>query len=141
MIDLASLAHDLRAIGLRRGDVVLVHSSYRSLGIDHPDTLIQALIEAIGATGTLLLPALSYRQTPPTVHNTLTTPSCVGFLAEYFRTRPGPQRSLHLTPRRCISTRWPSSTTTRTSLSSKAQNDAMIAIYHRVISPALRLRS
>ena len=80
MIDLASLAHDLRAIGLRRGDIVLVHSSYRSLGIDHPETLIQALIQAHRRPGTLLLPALSYRQTPPTVHNTLTTPSCVGFL-------------------------------------------------------------
>jgi aminoglycoside 3-N-acetyltransferase len=101
MIDHASLAHDLRAIGLRRGDSVLVHSSYRSLGIDHPETLIQALIQVIDGTGTLLLPALSYNQTPPTVHNTLTTPSCVGFLAEYFRTRPGTQRSLHPTHSIC----------------------------------------
>jgi hypothetical protein len=31
-------------IGLRRGDCVLVHSSYRSLGIDHPETLIHALL-------------------------------------------------------------------------------------------------
>jgi aminoglycoside 3-N-acetyltransferase len=97
MIDRSSLAYDLRAIGLRRGDVVLVHSSYRSLEIDHPETLIQALLQSIDDTGTLLFPALSYRQSPPTVHNTLTTPSCVGFLAEYFRTRPGTQRSLHPT--------------------------------------------
>lgn len=101
MIDLSSLTHDLRAIGLRRGDVILVHSSYRSLGIDHHETLIQALIQTIGRTGTLLLPALSYRQTPPTVHNTLTTPSCVGFLTEYFRTRLGTQRSLHPTHSVC----------------------------------------
>jgi aminoglycoside 3-N-acetyltransferase len=97
MIDTASLTHDLHTIGLRSGDIVLVHSSYRSLGIDHPETLIQALLQAIGDTGTLLLPTLSYRQTPPTTHNTLTTPSCVGFLTEYFRTRPGTQRSLHPT--------------------------------------------
>jgi aminoglycoside 3-N-acetyltransferase len=98
---LAGLAHDLRTIGLRRGDTVLVHSSYRSLGVDHPEILIQALIHAVDDTGTLLLPALSYNQTPPTVHNTLATPSCVGFLTEYFRTRPGTQRSLHPTHSVC----------------------------------------
>ena len=101
MIDHSSLAHDLRALGLRRGDVVLIHSSYRSLGIDNPETLIQALIHVIGDSGTLLFPALSYNQTPPTIHNTLTTPSCVGFLPEYFRTRPGTQRSLHPTHSVC----------------------------------------
>ena len=101
MIDLASLTHDLRTIGLRSGDIVLVHSSYRSLGIEHPETLIQALFQAIGDTGTLLFPALSYCQKPPTVHNTLTTPSCVGFLAEYFRTRPDTRRSLHPTHSVC----------------------------------------
>jgi aminoglycoside 3-N-acetyltransferase len=101
MIDPASLAHDLRAIGLRRGEILLVHSSYRSLGIDHPETLIQALIQVIDDTGTLLLPALSYCQQPPTVHNTQTTPSCVGFLAEYFRARPGTRRSLHPTHSVC----------------------------------------
>jgi aminoglycoside 3-N-acetyltransferase len=98
MINRSNLAHDLHAIGLRRGDVVLVHSSYRSLGIDHPET---PLLDAIDDTGTLLLPALSYCQTPPTVHNTLTTPSCVGFLTEYFRTRPGTRRSLHPTHSVC----------------------------------------
>ncbi len=97
----AGLAHDLRTIGLRRGDVVLVHASYRALGIDHPETLIQALIQVIDDAGTLLFPALSYNQTPPTVHNTLTTPSCVGFLTEYFRTRIGTQRSLHPTHSVC----------------------------------------
>jgi aminoglycoside 3-N-acetyltransferase len=96
MID-SKLTRDLRAIGLQGGDVVLVHTSYRSLGIEHPEALIQALIQAVGETGTLLFPALSYNQTPPTVHNTLTTPSCVGFLPEYVRTRPGTQRSLHPT--------------------------------------------
>lgn len=101
MIDHASLAHDLRVIGLRRGDTVLVHSSYRALGITHPETLIQALIQVTDGTGTLLLPALSYNQTPPTVHNTLTTPSCVGFLPEYFRARPGTRRSLHPTHSVC----------------------------------------
>jgi aminoglycoside 3-N-acetyltransferase len=100
-IDSSTLANDLRAIGLRRGDVVVVHASYRSLGIEHPETIIHALIHAIGDSGTLLFPALSYLQTPPTVHDTRTTPSCVGFLSEYFRTRPGTRRSLHPTHSVC----------------------------------------
>src|SRR3954454_14179811 len=96
-INLASLTHDLHTIVLQSRDVVLVHASYRSLGINHPETLIQALLQVIEDSGTLLFPALSYRQTPPTVHNTRTTPSCVGFLPEYFRVRPGTRRSLHPT--------------------------------------------
>jgi aminoglycoside 3-N-acetyltransferase len=100
-IDRASLTHDLRSIGLQPGDVVLVHASYRSLGIDDPETLIQALLHALEDHGTLLFPALSYRQMPPTIHNTLTTPSCVGFLPEYFRVRPGTRRSLHPTHSVC----------------------------------------
>jgi len=100
-IDVASLARDLHALGLQRGDIVLVHSSYRSLGIEHPELIIQALIQSIGESGTLLFPALSYNQTPPTVHSTLATPSCVGYLADYFRTRPGTQRSLHPTHSVC----------------------------------------
>ncbi|MEO7908150.1 MAG: AAC(3) family N-acetyltransferase [Roseiflexaceae bacterium] len=101
IINHASLTHDLRAIGLRRSDVVLVHSSYRSLGIGNPETLIQALSQVIGEPGTLLFPALSYNQIPATVHNTLTTPSCIGFLPEYVRTRPSTQRSLHPTHSVC----------------------------------------
>jgi aminoglycoside 3-N-acetyltransferase len=101
VIDLTRLTHDLRAIGLQRGDTVLVHSSFRALGVEQPETLVQALIHAVGEPGTLLFPALSYRQLPPTVHNTLTTPSCIGFLPEYFRTRPGTRRSLHPTHSAC----------------------------------------
>jgi aminoglycoside 3-N-acetyltransferase len=100
-IDIPSLARDLGAIGLQRGDSVLVHSSYRSLGVEHPEIIIQALMQAIGESGTLLFPALSYNQAPPTVHSTLATPSCVGYLPEYFRTRPGTQRSLHPTHSVC----------------------------------------
>jgi aminoglycoside 3-N-acetyltransferase len=100
-IDCAALTQDLRALGLRRGDTVMMHSSFRALGIGDPELILQALFGALGDAGTLLMPALSYRQPPPTVHNTLTTPACVGFLPEYFRTRPGTRRSLHPTHSVC----------------------------------------
>jgi aminoglycoside 3-N-acetyltransferase len=75
----------------------MVHSSLRAVGADHPETVVQALLLALGEEGTLLMPALSYLQDPPTVHDSRVTPSCVGGLTEYFRTRPGSLRSLHPT--------------------------------------------
>src|SRR5581483_84933 len=101
IIDRATLVRDLQALGLRSGDVVMVHASFRALGLSDPEAIIQALLAALGDRGTLLMPALSYLQQPPTFHNTLTTPACVGFLPEYFRTRPGTRRSLHPTHSVC----------------------------------------
>jgi|SRR6185436_16546932 len=48
-----------------------------------------------------LMPGLSYQQAPPTIHNTNTTPACVGFLSDYFRKRAGTVRSLHPTHSVC----------------------------------------
>jgi aminoglycoside 3-N-acetyltransferase len=95
------LIDGLLALGLRHGDIVMVHSAYTALGIRDPELIIQAICHVIGDTGTLLMPGLSYAQQPPTVHNTRTTPTCVGFLSEYLRTRPGTQRSLHPTHSVC----------------------------------------
>jgi aminoglycoside 3-N-acetyltransferase len=96
-----SLTRDLRALGLREGDVVMVHSSFRALRIGDPELIVQALLGAVGEGGALLMPALSYMQQPPLAHSTRDTPSCVGFLPEYFRTRPGSVRSLHPTHSVC----------------------------------------
>lgn len=101
MINPASLAADLRQLGLRAGDTVMVHSAFKSLGVTDPEVIIEALLEVLGEEGTLLMPALSYQQQPPLVHDTRRTPSCVGFLPEYFRKRPGTRRSLHPTHSVC----------------------------------------
>lgn len=99
------IADDLRACGLRRGGVVLVHSSLSSLG--HVDggaeTVVQGLLEALGPEGTLLMPALSYAQVTPThpAFDVRHTPSCVGVIPEHFRTRPGTLRSLNPTHSVC----------------------------------------
>lgn len=51
-----SLGAELRTLGLQDGDAVLVHAGLRSLGpvLGGPDTVINALTDAIGASGTLL---------------------------------------------------------------------------------------
>lgn len=96
-----SLHSQLQALGLQEGDIVLVHSSFKSLGISDPEEIIGALLDTLGPQGTLLMPALTYNQEPRHIHDTRNTPTCVGFLTEYFRKRPGVQRSLHPTHSVC----------------------------------------
>ena len=95
------LASQLTDLGVQAGDLLMVHSSFRSLAIDDPEVVVQALLQVLGPEGTLLMPALSYLQQPHHIHDTRTTPSCVGYLTEYFRTRPGTLRSLHPTHSVC----------------------------------------
>jgi Aminoglycoside 3-N-acetyltransferase/DnaB-like helicase N terminal domain/DnaB-like helicase C terminal domain len=96
-LDRASLVSDLRALGLRSGATVMVHAAFRALRVRDPETVILALLDVLGDRGTLLMPALSWLQELPDIHDTRATPSCVGFLAASFRTRPGTRRSLHPT--------------------------------------------
>jgi aminoglycoside 3-N-acetyltransferase len=53
----ASLAHDLRALGLAPGDTVMVHASVRAVGevAGGPDEIHLAIKDAIGADGTLMM--------------------------------------------------------------------------------------
>jgi aminoglycoside 3-N-acetyltransferase len=95
------LNSQLMALGLREGDILLVHASFKSLGVGDPEEIIDTLLAVLGPQGTLLMPALSYRQVPPHIHDTRSTPSCVGFLTEYFRTRAGTRRSFHPTHSVC----------------------------------------
>jgi len=93
------LADDLTALGVRRGGVLMVHSSLSALGWVHggPETVIQALLEALGPEGTLLLPGLSWElvnETQPHF-DVRRTGTCVGAIPEHFRTRPGTLRSVH----------------------------------------------
>jgi aminoglycoside 3-N-acetyltransferase len=103
------LTTDLLALGVRPGDVLLVHSSLRSLGRDESqakhaaEAVVESLLSALGPTGTLLMPALSYEAVNPAnpVFDVRNTPVCVGALPEYFRTRPGTLRSVHPTHSVC----------------------------------------
>lgn len=56
-----SLAEDLRALGVGREMVVLVHSSLSALGwvCGGPVAVVRALLWALGADGTLVMPAHS----------------------------------------------------------------------------------
>lgn len=87
--------------GIRPGGVLLLHSSLSSLGpvLGGADTVIDALLLALGPSGTLCIPTLSYLFSTETlpVFNVLTTPSNVGAISNAFLCRPGVIRSVHPT--------------------------------------------
>lgn len=80
--------------GIRAGDTVLMHSALTSIGnVDGgADTVIDALLETLGAEGTLVMSSLTGWSAP---FDAPTTPTGVGLIAETFRRRPGVLRSLH----------------------------------------------
>ena len=98
-----TIAAELRALGIMPGHTVMVHSSLKSLGHipGGIETLIQGFFRAIGTDGTLLMPALSWRLRPPEIFNSRLTPTDVGAIPEYFRTRKGTSRSVHPTHSVC----------------------------------------
>ncbi|MGW4544033.1 aminoglycoside N(3)-acetyltransferase [Streptomyces chartreusis] len=115
------LTADLRALGLRSGDIVMVHCSLRRVGptARGAATVVEALRAAVGATGTIVVPTFTaanslsspvYHErtrgmTAQEIHafqaampgfDPATTPSTgMGAVAELVRTMPGALRSAH----------------------------------------------
>ncbi len=93
----------LRAIGLPVGAVALVHSSLSSFGrvADGADTVVEALVQAVGPEGTVLVPTFTGSsalgpENPPHFDVRL-TPAWTGTIPETFRQRHDARRSLHPT--------------------------------------------
>ena len=100
------LRDDLAGLGIRPGDTLLMHSSFKSLGgvEDGAAGFYEALLDLLGGAGTMVVPTLSYRDVTREApdFDARTTPSCVGYLTEFFRTCvPGVRRSLHATHSCC----------------------------------------
>jgi aminoglycoside 3-N-acetyltransferase len=108
------LSDDLIRLGVRPGDLVMVHASLRRLGLarsavgdDGADLLLDALEAAVGPAGTLMMVLGSHYDmdwvnerpvgeraallagSAPFVHATAPAMTDVGWLAEAFRRRPG----------------------------------------------------
>ncbi len=95
----------LRNLGVQTGEVILVHSSLRHFGYleGGPEMVIEALLEVVGAEGTLALPGFSFqlKDLPSPVFDVRNTPVWASKLYEAFRTRPGVLRSHHVTHSVC----------------------------------------
>ncbi len=60
--DFAEIINYLRALGIKKGDIIIVHSSFDSLkstGLD-AEGIINALLELVGEEGTLAMPAIRH---------------------------------------------------------------------------------
>jgi aminoglycoside 3-N-acetyltransferase len=114
----ASLAAELRALGLSAGDTVLLHSSQRRLGFvaGGVQATVQAILDVLGVEGTLVVPAHTpdnsdpapWSQPPvpeswwpvirahtPAFDRARTPSRWMGVIAEAVRTSPGAVRSDH----------------------------------------------
>lgn len=91
----AELVDELRALGVVRGGVLLVHTSFRAVGPVEggPLGLIAAMRGALGPQGTLVMPTMTDGES---VFDPRTTPSLhMGVVAETFWRQPGVLRSGH----------------------------------------------
>ncbi len=97
---LSYLVRDLISLGVRPGDLLMVHSSLRSLGFvdGGPETVVDALLQALGPQGTLVVPTFTYPTAgnPEFVFDPIHTPSQMGAISEAVRCRPQARRSIHL---------------------------------------------
>lgn len=95
----SELVWDLRALGVQPGDMLFIHSSFKSLGpVDGgAETVVAALEDAVGPEGLILMPSFNIVEFDdrPRTWNVETTPSTVGWLTEFFRLMPGTYRSDH----------------------------------------------
>lgn len=93
----------LRELGLKDGDGVLVHSSLSSFGYVEggADTVIDALLEAVGPNGAVLVPTLTGRREDgpdnPPIFDVRNSSCWTGRIPTEFMKRPQARRSLHPT--------------------------------------------
>lgn len=104
----ADIETGLAEVGLQPGDVVLVHSSLSAFGCapvraveGGADTVIDALLTAVGESGTVVVPTFTWRDfhRAETVTFDVAHTPCkdeVGIIPETFRLRPEARRSIHV---------------------------------------------
>jgi len=97
MVTEAQLVEDLRALGLAAGMDCVVHSSLKAIGpvLGGAETVIRALVAALGTDGTLLMP--SFNHAAAEVFNPLATRTTNGVIPDTFWRRSGVMRSDHPT--------------------------------------------
>jgi aminoglycoside 3-N-acetyltransferase len=116
----ASLVRDLRALGVAEGDVVIAHVAMSKLGwvVGGAQAVVEAMLAAVGPTGTLVMPTQSghlsdpalwqappvpaawvdvIRRDMPLFDPALTPTRAMGQAVECFRRHPDAIRSLHPT--------------------------------------------
>ena len=97
---------ELVGLGVPRGGLLFVHSSLSAIGEVEggADAVVDALLEALGPEGTLVVPTFTYADPhdypdsidPNWIFDPATTHSGMGAITNSVRTRDGAMRSVHL---------------------------------------------
>jgi aminoglycoside N3'-acetyltransferase len=98
LLTLGELLDGFRRTGVRPGDTILVHTSYKSLGgvVGGADTVIEAMRELVGLQGTVLFPAFNFQSwTDGHYWDVAETPSMMGMITERARLLPDARRTPH----------------------------------------------
>lgn len=108
----------LKQVGIAKGQNIMVHTSLSSLGFvcGGAQVVIEALLESVGAEGTIMMPTQSWKNLDPSTgvhweepeewwqiirdhwpayHKDITPTNTMGAVAEMFRSWPGSLRSDH----------------------------------------------
>ena len=96
MVTIRDMKAALASLGVVEGDILLTHSSFKSLGPceDGAATVIGGILEALGESGTAVFPTLCQKDWNNVYKNWhLDAESDVGYLTNYFRKLPGARRS------------------------------------------------
>ena len=92
------LAADLQRLGVETGDLLFIHSSFKSIGpVDGgAATVVGALDDAVGPAGLILMPSFNMvKEDRPGTWDISSASSTVGWLTDFFRRMPGVCRSEH----------------------------------------------
>ncbi len=105
-IELDDIITDLKNMGLKQGDILLVHSSLKKIGFvkGGPKTVIDAMIKLLGPEGTLVIPTFPLHKTmyelctmDKYIFDYKTTPTGLGAIPAEFLKYEGIYRSIHPT--------------------------------------------
>jgi len=96
MVDLAYLKKKLYAFGIRKGDILIIHSAFAAVGgvEGGVDMMLDALLDVLGEEGTLIMPTFTGTEPPFSSKDSKTY---CGILSETLRHRKDAVRSLHPT--------------------------------------------
>ncbi|NOY98839.1 MAG: AAC(3) family N-acetyltransferase [Chloroflexi bacterium] len=98
MLTFDQLLTGFRQTSVQKGDTIMVHTSYKSLGgvEGGVDTVIDVMLELVGPDGTVLFPNFNFQSWTETHYfDVLETPSRMGAITEIARLRPDALRTPH----------------------------------------------
>jgi aminoglycoside 3-N-acetyltransferase len=98
MLTYNELLNGFRQTGVKKGDTIMVHTSYKSLGgvEGGVEPVIECMLKLVGLQGTVLFPTFNFQSwTEMHYFDILETPSKMGAITDTARQRPDALRTPH----------------------------------------------